>query len=60
MAGEVAEALQAQPVGRLAALRRLEGAIDAATMRSLNRLVDGERLSPAAAARRFVPLASSR
>ena len=38
----------------LATLRSLEGAIDAATMRGLNRLVDEQGLSPAAAAARFL------
>jgi osmoprotectant transport system permease protein len=37
----------------LEALRRLEGAIDAATMRALNRMVDEEGLSPSAAAGRW-------
>jgi osmoprotectant transport system permease protein len=41
----------------LAALRRLEGTIDAATMRGLNRLVDEQGLSPAAAARRVLAAA---
>jgi osmoprotectant transport system permease protein len=39
----------------LEALRRLEGAIDAATMRALNRLVDEQDLSPSAAAGRWSP-----
>jgi osmoprotectant transport system permease protein len=38
----------------LDAVRGLEGAIDAATMRGLNRLVDEQGLSPAAAARVFL------
>jgi osmoprotectant transport system permease protein len=37
----------------LAAVRGLEGAIDADTMRGLNRMVDEEGLSPSAASRRF-------
>jgi osmoprotectant transport system permease protein len=37
----------------LAAVRSLDGAIDVATMRALNRLVDAQGVSPAAAARRF-------
>jgi osmoprotectant transport system permease protein len=36
------------------ALRGLDGAIDVGTMRALNRLVDEERRSPAAAARTFL------
>jgi osmoprotectant transport system permease protein len=39
--------------GVLAAVRRLEGAIDAATMRGLNRMVDEEGRSPAEAAEAF-------
>ena len=38
----------------VAALRSLDGAIDVATMRALNRLVDEEGRSPAAAARSFL------
>ncbi len=38
----------------VAALRNLDGAIDVATMRALNRLVDEEGRSPAAAARSFL------
>jgi osmoprotectant transport system permease protein len=37
----------------LEAVRGLEGAIDAATMRGLNRMVDEQGLSPSAASRRF-------
>jgi osmoprotectant transport system permease protein len=44
----------------LAELQRLEGAIDVATMRRLNRLVDEQGLSPAAAAATFhSPIASN-
>lgn len=39
----------------LEALRRLDGAIDAATMRALNRMVDEGGLSPSAAAGRWSP-----
>lgn len=38
----------------LAAVRSLEGSIDVATMRRLNRMVDEQGLSPTAAARRFL------
>jgi osmoprotectant transport system permease protein len=38
----------------LSALRALEGTLDVGTMRGLNRLVDGQGLSPAAAARDFL------
>ncbi len=44
----------------LAAVRSLEGAIDAATMRALNRRVDEQGLSPAAAARFFTAPARAR
>ncbi len=44
----------------LEALRGLEGAIDVATMRGLNRLVDEEGLSPSEAARRFLAARTTR
>ena len=44
----------------LAAVRGLEGAIDAATMRALNRRVDEQGLSPGAAARFFTAPARAR
>jgi osmoprotectant transport system permease protein len=44
----------------LAAVRGLEGAIDAATMRALNRRVDAQGLSPGAAARFFESPARAR